>query len=93
MATSPHQPESLADEITRLKAELAELRATRSSILALGQSNAGGGVSTNFPGLKDINAAIAAKQAEVKAKVDQLNGDTANLQPGVNLLSHASEYC
>lgn len=93
MATSPHQPEALADEITRLKAELAELRATRSSVLALGQSNAGGGVSTNFPSLRDLDAMISQKQAEIKSKVDQLNGDTANLQPGVNLLSHRSEYC
>jgi hypothetical protein len=92
MATSPHQPESLSDEITRLKAELAELRNTRSQILILGQSSAGAGVSTNYPSLKDIDAMISQKQAEVKAKVDQLNGDTDNLQPGVNLLSHASEY-
>lgn len=92
MAQSPHQPESLSDEITRLKEELVELRATRSSVLALGQSSSGAGVSTNFPSLKAIDDRIDWLVAQIKAKVDLLNGDTANLQPGVNVLSYGSEY-
>lgn len=92
MATSPHQPESLADEITRLKADLDELRQTRRQILALGQSSAGGGISTNYPSLQYVDQQIAWLTAQIKAKVDQLNGETTNLQPGVNLLSHRSEY-
>ena len=92
MATSPHQPESLAEEITRLKAELAELRQARSQILVLGQATAGGGTSTTYANLADINLRIDALQAVIRSKVDQLNGDADNLQPGVNLLSHRSEY-
>jgi hypothetical protein len=92
MATSPHQPESLADEITRLKAELASYRSARDQVLAIGQSTSGGGTSTNYPELTRLDATIARLEARIRAKVDQLNGETANLQPGVNLLSHASEY-
>lgn len=92
MATSPHQPESLSDEITRLKADLAEKRALRSQIQTIGQSNGGGGQSTTYADLFRLEREIGWLEAKIKAKVDQLNGDTDNLQPGVNLLSHASDY-
>jgi hypothetical protein len=92
VATSPHQPESLADEITRLKADLSELRAHRSQVLVLGQSSAGGGISTTYVGLKELDARIDWMVAQIKAKVDQLNGDTTNLQPGVNVGAYTSEY-
>lgn len=92
MATSPHQPESLADEITRLKAELAECRAARSQILAIGQSSAGGGTSTTYPTLAVLDARIDWLVAKIAAFVDQLNGDTANLQPGTVLTTVRSDY-
>jgi uncharacterized small protein (DUF1192 family) len=93
LASSPHQPESLAQEITRLKADLLRKENLLAQIETLGQSTAGGGLSTTYSDRVALVAEIAQLRAVIKAKVDQLNGDTGNLQPGVNLLSHRSEYC
>lgn len=92
MATSPHQRETLSDKITRLKVDLEEKRALRSQIQTLGQSTAAGGVSTTYADLPRLEAAISQLEAKIDALIDQLTGDTASLQPGVNLLSHRSEY-
>lgn len=93
MSASPHQPESLAAKITRLKADLAEKIALRSQIQTLGQSNSGGGTATTYSNLDQLNREIEWLEAKIAAFVDQLNGDTANLQPGMVLGSHRSEYC
>ncbi len=92
MSTSPHQPESLAQKITRLKADLLRKENLLATIETLGSSTSGGGMSTTYPDRDKLSAEVAQLRAIIASLVDQLNGDTANLQPGVNLLSHASEY-
>jgi hypothetical protein len=92
MSTSPHQPQSLSDEITELKSELTTLQNARNQILVLGQSHAGGGTSTNYPTLASLDARIDWLKAKIKAKVDQLNGDSDNVQPGVVLSQYRSDY-
>lgn len=92
MASSPHQPTSLADEITELKRDLAEKKALRSQIQTLGQSVSGGGAATTYPNLRELDAAIARLSADIKAKTDQLNGDSTNLQPGMNTLAFNGDY-
>lgn len=92
MATSPHQPEPLADEITRLKSELAAYRSARDQILVLGQSTAGGGVSTSHADLSRLERTIARLQADIAALTDQLNGDTDHIAPGTVLTTVRSDY-
>jgi uncharacterized small protein (DUF1192 family) len=92
MAISPHQPESLIKEITRLKAELASYRNARDQILAIGQSSSGGGTATTYAELQRIEKTIARLQADIAAFTDQLNGDTTNIAPGTVLLAVRSEY-
>ena len=92
MSTSPHQPESLAQEITRLKADLARKENLLAQIETLGSSNSGGGISTTYSSREPLVAEIAQLRAVIKAKVDLLNGDSDNLAPGMNRLSYRSEY-
>jgi pyrimidine operon attenuation protein/uracil phosphoribosyltransferase len=92
MATSPHQPEQLADKITRLKDELATYRSARDQILVLGQSTSGGGVATTHAELKRIEDQIAWREAQIAALTDQLNGDSDNLAPGMNEVRSVSGY-
>ena len=92
MATSPHQPEQLADKITRLKEELASYRSARDQILILGQSTSGGGIATTHAELKRLEDQIAWREAQIAALTDQLNGDPDNIAPGVNEIRTVSDY-
>lgn len=91
MATSPHQLQRLQDRITSLKAELAEKKSARSQILALGQSYAGGGMSTTFPSYRELNEEIKQLEFQIDALTADLTG-TCMPAPGVVLLQTVSEY-
>jgi hypothetical protein len=93
VATSPHQPISLADQITALKADLEEKKNLRSQIQTIGQSSGGGGTSTNYADLYKLNREIEWLEARIAALVDQLNGDKNNTQPGTVLTQIRSDYC
>lgn len=75
MATSPHQPSRLQDKITALKAELAEKKQARSQILALGQSHAGGGMSTTYPSYKELDDQIKMLEFQIEGFTAQLTGE------------------
>jgi hypothetical protein len=92
MATSPHQPKSLSDQITELKADLQEKKNLRSQIQTIGQANSGGGQSTTYVDLFKLNREIAWLEAKIAAFTDQLNGDTDNLQPGTVLTQVRADY-
>lgn len=91
MATSPHQPTRLQDRITDLKAELAEKKQARSQILALGQSNSGGGVSTTYPSYQRLDEEIKWIDRQIETLTAQLVGDPIS-QPGVNQQQYRADY-
>jgi phage shock protein A len=90
MSNAAHQLESLSDKITRLKRELVSYENARDQILAIGQSHAGGGASTNYAELQRLEARIDHLRAQVDALTAQLTG--ADFQRGVNLAEHRSDY-
>jgi len=90
MATSPHQPESLEDMITRRKTDLTRKEALLAQIETIGISNSGGGTSVTYSSRENLVAEIHQLRAIIESLVAQLNG-TAALPPGVGLFAYRSE--
>ena len=91
MAVSPHQPKSLSDRIQELKDELAEKRAARSHILALGQTTSAAGMSTTFVSYRQLDEEIKQLEHVIESLIAQLNGDPVPV-PGIVLQQKRSEY-
>jgi hypothetical protein len=91
MAISPHQPKSLSDRISELKEDLASKKALRAQMEAIGQTFAGGGMSTTYPSYGYVCAEIAQLEAVIESLTARLNGEDAPL-PGVVLHQVRSEY-
>jgi hypothetical protein len=91
MSTSPHQPKSLADQITELKEEREEFIAARKQMLVLGQTTSAAGMSTTYPSLQFVVGRIADLNAQIESLTAQLVGDGIPAA-GVNLARHVSEY-
>lgn len=90
MATSPHQPESLSDAITRRKADLLRKENLLAQIETIGVSSSGGGTSTSYSSRENLVAEINQLRAIIESLVAQLNGAPV-VQPGVGLLAYRSE--
>lgn len=91
MAVSPHQPKSLSDRISELKADLAAKKALRSQIEAIGQTTAGGGTATTYPSYALICEQISQLEAVIESLTARLNGEDAPI-PGMVLNQFKSEY-
>lgn len=91
MAVSPHQPKSLSDRISELKDDLAAKKALRTQIETLGQTMAGGGMSTTYPPYNVVCEQIAQLEAVIESLTARLNGEEAPL-PGVVLHQYRGEY-
>lgn len=91
MAVSPHQPQSLSDKITKLKAELAQKEALRDQMEALGQTTSGAGTSTTYVSYNAVLERIDWLNAQIESLTAQLVGD-AHTPPGVILQQYRSDY-
>jgi len=91
MATSPHQPESLSDKITRLKRDRDRKQALLEQIETIGVSSSGGGTATTYQDPFRLQEDIRWLNSQIESLTAQLNGDPI-APPSINLLQNKSEY-